>query len=95
MKATIVPLAAVVPENGIRLTSGVMQQAYRTNIVYLKGLSQDSILYWFRLKAGHDAPGEPYRGHFEDNIKGQTAGLFLMGAGNSLRWQEDATYGIV
>src|SRR5690606_30971961 len=30
-----------------------------------------------------------YRGHFEDNIKGQTAGLFLMGAGHALRWQED------
>jgi DUF1680 family protein len=67
-----------------------MEQTFRNNIGYLKGLSMDSTLYWFRVKAGQDAPGEPYRGHFEDNIKGQTAGLMLMGAGNSLRWEEDA-----
>ena len=78
-----------VPVKGVRLTGGPFAKAFENNIQYLKGLSLDSILYWFRKKAGLPAPGEPYRGHFEDNIKGQTAGLFLMGAANSLRWTED------
>jgi hypothetical protein len=78
-----------VPLNGVHLSPGILRQAFSDNIAYLKSLSQDSILYWFRTKAGLPAPGQPYRGHFEDNIKGQTAGLFLMGAANSLRWVED------
>jgi DUF1680 family protein len=77
------------PASGVRLTSGLFREVLENNTTYLKSLSLDSILYWFRVKAGLPAPGEPYRGHFEDNIKGQTAGLFLMGAGNTLRWQED------
>ncbi len=85
----ISPLVSV-PVTGVRLTGGLLKRAHDDNIGYLKNLSLDSILYWFRVKAGLPAPGEPYRGHFEDNIKGQTAGLFLMGAANSLRWQEDA-----
>ena len=85
----IVPVVDI-PAAGVRLCGGIFEQAFQNNIGYLKSLSQDSILYWFRVKAGLPAPGAPYRGHFEDNIKGQTAGLFLMGAANSLRWQEDA-----
>jgi uncharacterized protein len=79
-----------VPASGVCLKGGIFQQAFQNNITYLKSLSQDATLYWFRVKAALRAPGAPYRGHFEDNIKGQTAGLFLMGAANSLRWQEDA-----
>lgn len=90
MAHEIVPLPARIPERGVRLTGGLLKQAFENNLAYLKSLSMDSILYWFRKKAGLPAPGEPYRGHFEDNIKGQTAGLLLMGAANSLRWQEDA-----
>lgn len=41
----------------------------------------DAMLYWFRRMAGFDAPGTPYTGHFEYNIKGQTAGLFFNGRG--------------
>jgi uncharacterized protein len=84
------PLKARVPASGVRLTSGVINDSYRNNNDYLKHLSMDSTLYWFRRKARLEAPGEPYTGHFEDNIKGQTAGLMLMGAANSLRWEEDA-----
>jgi DUF1680 family protein len=84
-----IPLKAQVPASGISLTSGVINDSYRNNIDYLKNLSMDSTLYWFRRKAGLDSPGEPYTGHFEDDIKGQTAGLMLMGAANSLRWEED------
>ncbi len=77
------------PVWGVTLHDGLLKDAFEHNIEYLKSLSVDSILYWFRTRGGEPAPGEPYRGHFEDNIKGQTAGLFLMGAANSLRWQKD------
>jgi uncharacterized protein len=90
MAHEIVPTQVRVPEQGVRLLGGILKQAFENNIGYLKSLSMDSTLYWFRIKAGMQAPGEPYRGHFEDNIKGQTAGLILMGAANSLRWQDDA-----
>ena len=85
----IVPTLQV-PVRDVRLNGGLLDRAFQNNIGYLKSLSQDAILYWFRDKAALPSPGAPYRGHFEDNIKGQTAGLFLMGAANSLRWQEDA-----
>jgi uncharacterized protein len=85
----VVSLKAHALTGGVELTGGPFRTAFENNIGYLKNLSLDSILYWFRLKAGMPAPGQPYRGHFEDNIKGQTAGLFLMGAANSLLWKED------
>lgn len=77
------------PLNGVRLTRGLFKQTFDNNIGYLKLIDMNAMLYWFRVRAGKDAPGVPYTGHFEDNIKGQTAGLFLMGAGNALRWQEE------
>lgn len=77
------------PLYGVRLTHGIFQQTFTNNIAYLKKIDLDAMLYWFRKKAGKEAPGKPYTGHFEDNIKGQTAGLFLMGAGNTLRWMEE------
>ena len=89
MANEFIPPSIQAPAAGVRLCSGLLKQAFDNNIGYLKSLSMDSILYWFRVKAGLPAPGKPYRGHFEDNIKGQTAGLFLMGAANSLRWHED------
>ena len=69
MRESAVPIVALVPEKGVRLESGPMEEAFRNNIDYLKGLAMDSILYWFRVKAGENAPGEPYRGHFEDNTQ--------------------------
>ena len=50
------------------------------------------MLYWYRVHAGHKAPGAPYAcgsGHFENNLRGQTVGEFLMGACTSLLWKED------
>ena len=90
MAQEVLNVTAKVPASGVRLTGGLFARAFENNKTYLKSLSQDSILYWFRKKKGLSAPGEPYRGHFEDNIKGQTAGLFLMGAANSLRWEDDS-----
>ncbi|MCE5259156.1 MAG: glycoside hydrolase family 127 protein, partial [Chloroflexi bacterium] len=77
------------PLYGVRLTDGLFKEVFDNNITYLKRIDQDAMLYWFRQRAGKQAPGEPYHGHFEDNIKGQTAGLFLMGAGNTLRWRNE------
>ena len=53
----IVP-AVRVPAAGVRLTGGILKQAHEDNIGYLKSLSMDSILYWFRVKAALPAPGE-------------------------------------
>lgn len=89
MAHEVVAQQAHAPVTGVNLTGGTFLRAFENNIEYLKSLSLDSILYWFRVKAGLPAPGEPYRGHFEDEIKGQTAGLFLMGAANSLRCRDD------
>src|SRR5450759_2115913 len=77
------------PLYGVLLTHGLFKETFDNNIDYLKKIDLDAMLYWFRKKAGKDAPGKPYTGHFEDNIKGQTAGLFLMGAGSTLRWMEE------
>ena len=58
------------PIGGVRLADGLLKTAFPNNIDFLNSLSADSILYWFRAKASLPTPDEPYRGHFEDNIKG-------------------------
>lgn len=80
------------PMGGVRLTGGRLKRAFENNLSFLRGFDLDRMLYWFRVHAGRPAPGVPYAasaGHFENNLKGQTAGEFLMGAGASLLWQED------
>ena len=50
----------------------------------------DRILYWYRVHKGKPAPEVPYAAgaeHFENNLKGQTAGEFLMSAGTTLLYQ--------
>ena len=82
------------PTGGVKLTGGRFKKAFDNNISYLKKFDLDRILYWFRVHAGKPAPGAPYAakdGHFENNLHGQTAGLFMMGAGASLLWTEDET----
>lgn len=80
------------PMGGVRLTGGDMKRAFENNISFLKGFDCDRMLYWYRVHKGKPAPSVPYAtdgGHFENNLKGQTAGEFLMGAGASLLWRED------
>ncbi|MCL2160227.1 MAG: glycoside hydrolase family 127 protein, partial [Oscillospiraceae bacterium] len=77
------------PLYGVRLNGGLFGRVFETNIEYLQTINVDSALYWFRKRAKKESPGEPYRGHFEDNLHGQTAGLLLMGAGNALRWAKN------
>ncbi|MDR2370416.1 MAG: glycoside hydrolase family 127 protein [Treponema sp.] len=89
-KKNKVPDRIFSPLYGVSLIKGLFAEVFRNNIGYLQKIDIDAALYWFRKKAGKTAPGKPYRGHFEDNIKGQTAGMILMGAGNALRWTSDA-----
>ncbi len=87
-----VPYQLKVPMGGVTLTGGRFKKAFDNNIRFLKGFDLDRMLYWYRVHAGKPAPGAPYAagsGHFENNLHGQTAGLFMMGAGTSLLWQED------
>ncbi|MBQ3078772.1 MAG: glycoside hydrolase family 127 protein [Clostridia bacterium] len=80
------------PMSGVSLTGGVFQRMFENNIGFLKGFDLDRILYWYRVHKGKKSPGVPYAfgdGHFENNLKGQTAGEFLMGACTSLLWKED------
>lgn len=84
---------ACVPVGGVTLTGGRLKKVWDNNISFLKGFDLDRMLYWYRVYAGKDAPGVPYGyhgGHFEYNLYGQTAAEFLMGAGCTLLWQEDA-----
>ena len=91
MAPEIVPTRARIPITGVRLTGGSFKRVYENNITYLKSLFCDESFTSTGSGIRPDCPnpGVPYRGHFEDNIKGQTAGLYLMGAANSLRWQEE------
>ena len=80
------------PVAGVKLTGGRLFKAFRNNIAFLKGFDTDRILHPYRAHAGAYAPGVEYcwqSGHFERNLKGQTAGEFLMGACTSLLWTED------
>lgn len=93
MRKYAVEYALQAPQGGVRLTGGRFKRAFDNNLSFLKGFELDRILYWFRVHGGRPAPGAPYAardGHFENNLHGQTAGEFLMGACTSLLWQEDA-----
>ena len=89
-----VPYKLSAPMGGVRLTGGRLYKSFENNLQFLKGFDTDRMLYWYRVHKGRPAPGVPYAangGHFENNLKGQTAGEFLMGAGTSLLWTEDET----
>ncbi len=77
------------PIHGVRLTHGLFKKIFDNNIEYnLTQLDMDRMRYWFDVKAGREPKAERYEGHFEDNLKGQTASQYLMCAGNVLRWEE-------
>ncbi len=85
-----VPDEVFTPLHGVRLTGGVFRRAFDANVRYtLNHMDLGRVLYWFDLKAGRKTDAVPYNGHFEWNIKGQSAGQCLMGAGNALRWEEN------
>ncbi|MEA4992582.1 MAG: glycoside hydrolase family 127 protein, partial [Oscillibacter sp.] len=77
------------PLYGVALHKGLFADVFQNNVQFLKQFRFEDMLYWFDEKLGIPTDGKPYRGHFEDNLKGQTASQYLMGAGNLLRWQDD------
>lgn len=78
------------PTRGVKLTGGLFRRVFDNNREFTKTqLSIERARYWFDLKRGIAPTVERYSGHFEDNLKGQTASQYLMCAGNVLRWEED------
>lgn len=89
-----VPYKLEAPMGGVTLLGGRIGDAFEYNIQFLKDFDMDRMLYWYRVHKGKPAPGAPYAymgGHFENNLKGQTAGEFLSGACTTLLWKEDET----
>lgn len=73
------------PLHGVRLTGGLFRQVFDNNIRFTQRLEMDRMRYWFDIKQGREPKAARYAGHFEDNLKGQTASQYLMCAGNVLR----------
>jgi len=89
----VVPNKVELLYGNVTLTDGRMKEAFDNNIAFLKRFDVGRILYWFRVFAKKDAPGAPYGfdgGYFENYLRGQTAGQFLMGTGSLLLWHEDS-----
>jgi len=85
--------AAHAPKTGVTLHGGLFEVAMRNNIEYLlESFTLDDLLLQFRLRAGKPLPPssrkpDPF---WEQDLAGSNAGRFLMGAGNTLRWIDDA-----
>ena len=77
------------PLFGVKLNKGLFKTVFDNNIKFLNKLDVGAMKYWFDVKTGTPTDSQPYKGHFEDNLKGSTLSMFLMGAGNALRWDDD------
>lgn len=87
-----IPSQLQTPTRGVRLTGGVLKRAYDNNVRYLLGnFAEDDLLYVFRERAGKPSPpGKPFNwDKGGPKVTGSVAGLFLMGSGNALRWEEN------
>lgn len=83
--------AVETPLTGIRLQPGLFKTVMDNNINYLlNSFSAEDLVRNFKLKAG--LPVKPFNPAYHTfwmrNLPGSEAGRFLMGAGNTLRWQE-------
>ena len=88
-----VPYLLQVPGRGVKLTGGVLKTAFDNNVNFLlNNFAEDDLLYVFRERAGQrNPPGKPFgwdKGG--PRVTGSVAGLFLMGSGNVLRWDDSA-----
>jgi DUF1680 family protein len=81
------------PLSGVTVDSGLFKKVMENNIVYLMGsFSVQEMLRPFRQRAGKSVTAglrRPING-WDVGLPGSCAGRFLMGAGNTLRWMEDA-----
>ncbi|MBS1801895.1 MAG: glycoside hydrolase family 127 protein [Acidobacteria bacterium] len=82
---------AEVPRRGVELGEGVLRDAMQKNIEYLlTSYSVDEMLRPFRERAGKPVPAglRPPIPFWDTDLPGSSAGRFLMGAANTLRWQQ-------
>lgn len=86
-----VPDRLFTPLHGVKLTGGLFRETFDNAGRFLMNqLDSDRTRYWFDIKAGRPTDVIPYIGHFEWNIRSQTASTLLMGLGNMLRWEENS-----
>ena len=80
------------PTGGVTLDgAGLFQSAMENNIAYLlNSFSVNHMLVPFRLRAGAKNPPDdrPQVGFWDTDLRGSSAGRFMMGSGNTLRWIE-------
>lgn len=84
---------AEAPKGGVTLGGGVFQTAMENNIQYLlNSYTTDELLRQFYERAGKITNFKPVGSQifWEEDLAGSNAGRFLMGAGNSVRWIENA-----
>jgi len=84
-----VPYAIAIPTSGVTPQGDIFRRAMENNVNYLLGsFSVDEMLRPFRERAGKPVtPGLRKPIPFWDTtLPGSSAGRFLMGAGNTLRW---------
>jgi hypothetical protein len=88
-----VPYKAKAPLSGVKLSDGLFRRAMEDNITYLlTSFSVEDMLRPFRERAGKPVRSgmrEPIA-FWETTLPGSSAGRFLMGAGNTLRWMDHA-----
>jgi len=89
-----VPYRAVAPTGGVVLDpAGLFEAVMENNIAYLlDSFSVNHMLVPFRERAGRMNPpdDQPNTRFWDTDLRGSSAGRFLMGAGNTLRWRENA-----
>jgi DUF1680 family protein len=81
------------PRGGVTLQDGLFRTAMVDNVGYLMdSYTVDDLLLQFRQRAGKPVPAMTRKPNafWEQDLAGSNAGRFLMGAGNTLRWMEDA-----
>ena len=92
-KWTPVEYKAKTPVSGVQLDDGLFKKTMENNITYLlSSFTFEELVRNFYVKAGK--PVKPIEERLNNfwfvDLPGQEAGRFLMGAGNTLRWMENA-----
>ena len=90
---TRVHFKAEAPRTGVTLEGGLFQAALMHNAQYLlTSYKVDELLRQFYERTGKVSGFRPVGSQvfWEEDLAGSNAGRFLMGAGNTVRWIEDA-----